>query len=51
MMTSLQACTQVIAPPLLRRLANIALDSADATRVPCECRECHLGRLSSTGKL
>jgi hypothetical protein len=28
--------------PLLRRLANIALDSADKTRPQCECRERHL---------
>ena len=26
--------------PVIRRLAEVALDTADATREPCECRLC-----------
>ena len=36
---------------VLRRLASLALDAADATREPCQCRQCHLDRLAAGGSL
>ena len=35
----------------LRWLAEAAIDAADATREPCECRQCHLDRLANGGGL
>ena len=35
----------------VRRLAEVAMDAADATREPCPCRQCHLDRLAAGGGL
>jgi hypothetical protein len=45
------ACYQPLGEHLLRRLAIIALDAADSTREPCDCRQCHLDRLAHGGGL
>ena len=36
---------------LVRELAEAALDAADTTRDPCDCRQCHLDRLANGGGL
>ena len=41
----------MLAPKARRQIAETALDTADATRLPCDCRQCHLDRLANGGGL
>ncbi len=41
----------MLAPKARRQIAEVALDAADATRPPCDCRQCNLDRLANGGGL
>ncbi len=49
--SSARVISEAIANQVVRRIAEAALDAADSTRDPCECRQCRDERSAKVGGL